>query len=57
MSSRLLETTDYATILRTFEWKALWELVDGTAERLNLAHECVDRVWQRLLGAPGAAGV
>jgi acetyl-CoA synthetase len=43
VSSRLLETNDYPTALRTFEWKALWELVDGTAERLNLAHECVDR--------------
>ena len=43
MSPRLLETNDYPTALRTFEWKALWELVDGTAERLNLAHECVDR--------------
>src|ERR1700694_4082380 len=43
MSHRLLETTDYPTALRTFEWKALWELVDGTPERLNLAHECIDR--------------
>jgi acetyl-CoA synthetase len=43
MSARLLEVDDYPTALRTFEWKALWELVDGTAARLNLAHECVDR--------------
>jgi len=43
MSPRLLETNDYPTALRTFEWKALWELVDGSAERLNLAHECIDR--------------
>ena len=43
MSARLLDIDDYPTALRTFEWKALWELVDGTAERLNLAHECVDR--------------
>src|SRR5262245_21251268 len=41
--ARLLDIRDYATALRTFEWKALWELVDGTPERLNLAHECVDR--------------
>ena len=41
--SRLLEVRDYATAVRTFQWKALWELVDGTPERLNLAHECVDR--------------
>ena len=43
MSARLLEIDDYPTALRTFDWKALWDLVDGTAERLNLAHECVDR--------------
>jgi acetyl-CoA synthetase len=41
--ARLLEVRDYPTALRTFEWKALWELVDGSAARLNLAHECVDR--------------
>src|SRR5712691_8533752 len=43
MTARLLEISDYPTALRTFDWKALWELVDGTPERLNLAHECVDR--------------
>ena len=43
MGSPLLEIDDYPTALRTFEWKALWGLVDGTADRLNLAHECVDR--------------
>jgi len=43
METRLLEITDYAAAVRTFDWKALWGLVDGTAERLNLAHECVDR--------------
>src|SRR5215510_3136444 len=48
MDTRLLEITDYPTAVRTFDWKALWGLVDGTAERLNLAHECVDR------HAPGA---
>ena len=37
MTARLLETDDYPTALRTFDWKALWELVDGTAERPNLA--------------------
>ena len=40
---RLLALLDYPTALRTFEWQALWELVDGTRERLNLAHECIDR--------------
>jgi len=43
MTARLLDIGDYSTALRTFEWKALWELVDGRAEHLNLAHECVDR--------------
>ncbi|HYR38834.1 MAG TPA: acyl-CoA synthetase [Methylomirabilota bacterium] len=43
MGAGLLEINDYATARRAFHWKALWELVDGTAERLNLAHECVDR--------------
>src|SRR5262249_60512370 len=41
--TRLLDIRDYPTALRTFHWTALWELVDGTLERLNLAHECVDR--------------
>src|SRR2546426_10459878 len=43
MTARLLEINDYPTALRTFDWKALWELVDGTPDRLNLAHECIDR--------------
>jgi acetyl-CoA synthetase len=43
MVSPLLDVRDYPTALRTFEWKALWGLVDGTADQLNLAHECVDR--------------
>src|SRR5881409_2714002 len=43
MGAGLLEINDYPTALRAFQWKALWELVDGTEERLNLAHECVDR--------------
>src|SRR5262249_23663861 len=41
--ARRVEITDYPTAVCTFDWKALWGLVDGTAERLNLAHECVDR--------------
>jgi acetyl-CoA synthetase len=27
----------------TFSWERLWELFDGDAERMNLAHECLDR--------------
>ena len=26
-----------------FSWPRLWELFDGNAERMNLAHECLDR--------------
>lgn len=33
----------YPEALSTFRWSALWELFDGSPERLNLAHECVDR--------------
>ncbi len=29
--------------LATFSWPRLWELFDGAAERMNLAHECLDR--------------
>lgn len=41
--SRLLEIRDYATAVRTFEAKALWELVDDTQGRLNHTHECIGR--------------
>ena len=27
----------------TFSWDRLWALFDGNAERMNLAHECLDR--------------
>lgn len=33
----------YPEALTAFRWSALWELFDGGPERLNLAHECVDR--------------
>jgi len=42
--SRPLEIRDYATAVHTFEWKAPWVLVDGTQDRLNLTHECIDRI-------------
>src|SRR4051812_44232385 len=28
---------------RSFSWERAWELFDGDEQRLNLAHECVDR--------------
>jgi len=39
----LLDLDTYEAVRAGFAWERLWELVDGTAERLNLAHECVDR--------------
>ena len=39
----ILDAQSYPDALRTFSWSALWELFDGDRERLNLAHECVDR--------------
>lgn len=43
---RAVKLTDYSTYAdaqRHFSGEKLWELFDGTRERLNLAHECVDR--------------
>jgi acetyl-CoA synthetase len=39
----LLDVRHYPDVLRAFRWDALWELFDGDRDRLNLAHECVDR--------------
>jgi acetyl-CoA synthetase len=39
----VVDVRSYPEALRTFAWAALWELFDGSRERLNLAHECVDR--------------
>jgi acetyl-CoA synthetase len=39
----LLDLDTYDAVRAGFAWERLWELVDGTPERLNLAHECVDR--------------
>ena len=41
--ARLLELETYAAVRAGFTWALLWELVDGDRERLNLAHECIDR--------------
>jgi acetyl-CoA synthetase len=40
---KLTELTSYADAQREFTTAKLWELFDGNRERLNLAHECVDR--------------
>ena len=39
----VIDVRSYPEAIRTFSWAALWELFDGNRERLNLAHECVDR--------------
>ena len=39
----ILDVRRYPEAFQTFRWSALWDLFDGDAERLNLAHECVDR--------------
>jgi acetyl-CoA synthetase len=41
--AEILDARSYPDALRTFAWSALWDLFDGNRERLNLAHECVDR--------------
>jgi acetyl-CoA synthetase len=39
----LLELRRYPDARLAFRWDALWALFDGDRQRLNLAHECVDR--------------
>ena len=40
---KLTDYTTYADAQAHFSMARLWELLDGDRERLNLAHECVDR--------------
>jgi acetyl-CoA synthetase len=40
---KLTECTTYADAQRLFSTARLWELFDGSRERLNIGHECVDR--------------
>lgn len=41
--ARLTDYTSYADAQRHFSPAKLWELFDGDRERLNIAHECIDR--------------
>ncbi|MFI4989129.1 MAG: acyl-CoA synthetase [Alphaproteobacteria bacterium] len=41
--AKLTDFTSYAEAQRRFSMAALWELFDGSRDRLNIAHECVDR--------------
>ncbi len=40
---KLTDYTSYADAQRLFSTARLWELFDGDRDRLNIAHECVDR--------------
>ncbi|MEQ9044925.1 MAG: acyl-CoA synthetase [Sneathiellaceae bacterium] len=40
---KLTDLSTYADAQKYFSSARLWELFDGTRERLNLAHECIDR--------------
>ena len=39
----ITDIRSYPEALQAFSWDALWDLFDGTPERMNLAHECLDR--------------
>ncbi|MBE9636239.1 acyl-CoA synthetase [Salipiger mangrovisoli] len=41
--TRLTDFTSYAEAQRQYSKEGLWELFDGTRERFNIAHECIDR--------------
>ena len=47
MSGSILDLTRYDEVIRVFSWPRMWELFDGTEDRLNLAHECIDRHRER----------
>src|SRR5689334_580305 len=40
---KLTDYTSYADAQTHFSSAGLWELFDGDRERLNIAHECIDR--------------
>lgn len=40
---RLTEYTSYADAQKHWSTEKLWELVDGTPDSFNIAHECIDR--------------
>jgi len=41
--TRITEIRSQSEAQAAFTWDRLWELFDGNAERMNLAHECIDR--------------
>jgi acetyl-CoA synthetase len=50
---KLTDDTSYADAMAHFSNEALWALFDGSRERLNIAHECIDRH----AGDPGRVAV
>ena len=40
---KLSDYRSYADALQYFSGEALWDLFDGTRDRINIAHECIDR--------------
>src|SRR5262245_61861333 len=43
LMARLTDLSSYADAKAQFSSAKLWELFDGDRERLNIAHECIDR--------------
>ncbi len=43
MMPHILDIRDYDALKQTFSWDMLWTLFDGDRERMNIAHECIDR--------------
>src|SRR5262249_38737772 len=41
--SGILDLASYDAVQSGFSWPEVWKLFDGTAERMNIAHECIDR--------------
>jgi acetyl-CoA synthetase len=41
--SKLTEITTYDDVMHSFSWDGLLALFDGDRDRMNLAHECIDR--------------
>jgi acetyl-CoA synthetase len=44
---KITDIRNYDELMREFAWDKLWALFDGDRERMNLAHECIDRHRQR----------
>lgn len=38
-----MEARTFDEVQRHFSWNAVWALFDGSPERINVAHECIDR--------------